>query len=370
MKNLSVLVCLVAINLLFCSYLKAQQLSTKKAGLTTHAGIFTKKQVELGSALFITHCAACHGRDLRGTEGGNALIGDRFIAKWKDKSVGQLFDLTKSTMPKTNPHSLDNVAYSSLLAFILNSNGFPDGDVALSSKKEALAVMLIGNPPPSSRVSMQFKPATYNTKPTTIEADWRQHRGDYASSNYSPLDQINKENAKNLKIAWRWKTDNFGASPEFYFKSTPLMVNGVLYTTAGLSRTVAAIDAENGETLWTFRFDEKERKTYVPRQNSGRGVAYWASPEKGKDRIIYITPSFQLVALDAKTGHLVPDFGDNGVVDLKKGLDQPIDPLTATIGSTSPPLLSMMSSSWEPLFPWGWPLFLKSRFGETSWAMM
>ena len=98
------------------------------------------------------------------------------------------------------------------------------------------------------------------------------------------------------------------------------MANGVLYTTAGLSRTVAAIDAETGETLWTFRFDEKERKTYVPRQNSGRGVAYWSSPEKGKDRVIYITPSFQLIALDAQTGRLIPGFGDNGIVDLKKGL--------------------------------------------------
>lgn len=132
MKPFSTLVCAVALHLLFCPYLKAQQPSAKKAELTANSGIFTKKQVEAGAALFTTHCAACHGRDLRGTEGGSALIGDRFITKWAGKSVGQLFDLTKSTMPKTNPHSLDNTAYSSLLAFILNANGFPNGDAALS----------------------------------------------------------------------------------------------------------------------------------------------------------------------------------------------------------------------------------------------
>ena len=132
------------------------------------------------------------------------------------------------------------------------------------------------SPPRCIKGSMRFTPNAYNPKPPTIEAEWLQHRGDHASTNYSSLDQINKGNARNLKIAWRWKTDNFGPGPEFYFKSTPLMANGVLFTTAGLNRTVAAIDAETGETLWTFRFDEKERKTYVPRQNSGRGVAYWS----------------------------------------------------------------------------------------------
>jgi quinoprotein glucose dehydrogenase len=118
------------------------------------------------------------------------------------------------------------------------------------------------------------------------------------------------------------------------------MAGGILYTTAGTSRTVAAIDAETGETLWTFRFDEKERKSFVPRQNSGRGVAYWQSPgDKDPDRVIYITPGYQLIALDARTGHLVPGVGHDGVVDLKKGLGNQTDPISATIGSTSPPII-------------------------------
>ncbi|HZI53849.1 MAG TPA: pyrroloquinoline quinone-dependent dehydrogenase, partial [Chitinophagaceae bacterium] len=65
----------------------------------------------------------------------------------------------------------------------------------------------------------------------------------------------------------------------------------------------------------------------------------WSSPEKGKDRVIYLTPGFQLISLDAQTGRLIPGFGDNGIVDLKKGLGSDVDPLTATIGSTSPPII-------------------------------
>lgn len=335
MKNFS-LVSGIAISLFFYSCTKPDQHSIQETETTANAGVFTKLQVEAGSALYSTNCATCHGKDLRGTEGGNPLMGDRFVDRWKEKSLGELFDLTKATMPKNNPQSLDDAAYASLLAFILDANAFPSGSVALSVNKEELQNILLGTPP---RVSLGFVPKVYDPKIPTIESEWLQHRGDYASTNYSSLDQINKENVHKLKIAWRWKTDNFGPGPEYYFKSTPLMAKGVLFTTAGLSRTVAAIDAENGETLWTFRFDEKERKSNVPRQNSGRGVAYWSAPAKGKDRVIYITPGFQLIALDAQTGTLIHDFGDHGVVDLKKGLGSHVDPLKATIGSTSPPII-------------------------------
>lgn len=342
MKGLILVCCLSVVHFLYISCSKPDQNSAKgmdsTAMVTASTGVFTIEQVEVGAVLYANNCVACHGRDLRGTEGGNALIGDRFIAKWKEKPLGELFELTKSTMPKANPNSLDDASYSSLLAFVLSENEFPSGETALSSDKDELENIIMDSPP-SSRSSARFSPKEYNSKPKTIEAEWLQHRSDYASSNYSSLDQINKENVKDLKIAWRWKSDNFGPSPEFYFKVTPLMAKGVLYTTAGLSRTVAAIDGESGETLWTFRFDEKGRRANVPRQNSGRGVAYWSSPVKGKDRVIYITPSFQLIALDAESGKLIPDFGDNGVVDLKKGLGSHVDPLMAAIGSTSPPII-------------------------------
>jgi quinoprotein glucose dehydrogenase len=337
MKNFCILLGLVVI--LFVDYscsrdTKSSSSPHSKTIVAADTGIFTRKQVQFGADVYTNSCAACHGSDLRGTEGGNALIGERFTEKWKEKSVGDLFELTRSTMPKTSPHSLDDAQYAGLLAFILNANNFPQGDNDLSSQKEELQKITMGLPP--ERSSAAFSPSAEGPSIKTIEGDWLQHRGDFASTNYSPLDQINKDNVKNLAIAWRWKTDNFGPVPEIYFKATPLMVNGILYTTAGMSRTVAAIDGVTGETLWTFRFDEKERRSSVPRLNSGRGVAYWPSPEKDKGRIVFVTAGFQLISLDAHSGRLTENFGDHGVVDLKKGMGADPD---ATVGSTSPPII-------------------------------
>jgi quinoprotein glucose dehydrogenase len=305
---------------------------------TALTGIFTTAQVESVVDLYASECAGCHGKDLRGSEGGNALIGAHFQEKWEMKTMGELFHYTKTTMPQSNPGAYDDATYAALIAFILNANNYPAGNQPLASDKEALDEILFG-PPAPYRISLRFTPNSTTEKVRTIEADWPQHRGDLASTNYSPLDQINRNNAGQLKIAWRWKSDNFGPRPEYYFKVTPLMVNGILYTTAGLRRAVVAIDAVTGETLWTFRLREGERTAYAPRQNSGRGVAYWLATEDGRDRVLYITPGYQLVALDALTGQLVREFGDNGVVDLKKGLGEHVDPVTATVGSTSPPII-------------------------------
>ena len=154
---------------------------------------------------------------------------------------------------------------------------------------------------------------------------------------YSPLDQINKDNAKNLRIAWRFKTDNYGPRPDFNMQVTPLMVNGVMYAQAGVRRAVVALDPETGEQLWMWRMDEGKRGAAAPRQGSGRGVAYWTDG-KGDERILTVTPGYQLVALNAKTGVPVPSFGRNGIVDLKTELDQPgIDLDTADIGLNAPP---------------------------------
>lgn len=166
---------------------------------------------------------------------------------------------------------------------------------------------------------------------------WRAYGGDSGNTKYSPLDQINRDNVKNLKIAWRWKSDNFGPAPEFVYETTPLMVNGVLYTTAGHRRAVVALDAATGETLWFYRMDEGQRGLNAPRRNSGRGLAYWTDGAQG--RIFLVTPGYHMVAIDAKTGVPVSGFGTNGVVDLKQELDRPVDPVETNIGSSSPPIV-------------------------------
>ena len=165
---------------------------------------------------------------------------------------------------------------------------------------------------------------------------WRYYGGDAGSTRYAPLDQIDRDNVADLEVAWRWQAANFGPQPEFNYRTTPLMVDGVLYATAGYRRSVVAIDAGTGETLWTYRLDDGDRA--APRRNSGRGVAWWEAPGLAP-RIFMVTPGFQLVALDAATGRPIPDFGDGGVVELRRGLGRELDLIDAPIGSSSPPIV-------------------------------
>ena len=94
-------------------------------------------------------------------------------------------------------------------------------------------------------------------RPTSSE--WRTYGADLASTRYAPLDQINAANFGTLEVAWRFKTDNLGPRPEFNFQSTPLVVGGVLYTTAGSRRAVVALDAATGEMKWMHSLDEAKR---------------------------------------------------------------------------------------------------------------
>lgn len=102
--------------------------------------------------------------------------------------------------------------------------------------------------------------------------EWRFYGGDAGSTKYSPLDQINASNVKDLQIAWRWKAENFGPRPDFNWEVTPLMIGGVLYFTAGTRRDAVAVDAATGETLWMYRLDEGERGARAVRTNN-RGLA-------------------------------------------------------------------------------------------------
>jgi quinoprotein glucose dehydrogenase len=170
--------------------------------------------------------------------------------------------------------------------------------------------------------------------------EWRTYGGEPGNTKYSPLDQINKENAKNLRIAWRFKTDNLGPRPDFNMQAVPIVVNGVMYTQAGSRRDVVALDPTTGEQLWMWRMDEGARGQGAPRQGSGRGLAYWTDG-RGDERVITITPGYHMVALNAKTGVPVSNFGANGVVDLKTQIDQPnINLETADIGINSPPMVA------------------------------
>jgi len=168
--------------------------------------------------------------------------------------------------------------------------------------------------------------------------EWTTYGADLGNTHYSPLDQITAGNFNKLQVAWRLKTDNFGPRPETNLQSTPLMVKGVLYTTAGTRRAVVALNAGTGEVLWTHSEDEGARGANAPRQLSGRGLAYWTDGRE--ERIVYVTPGYRMIALNAKTGVPVPGFGRTGVVDLKLDDDQEIDLETGEVGLHATPVVA------------------------------
>jgi quinoprotein glucose dehydrogenase len=168
--------------------------------------------------------------------------------------------------------------------------------------------------------------------------EWPTYGGDLASTRYSPLDQINAANFSKLQLAFRFKTANLGPREELNFQSTPLMVNNRLYFTGGTRRAAVALDATTGEMLWMHSVHEDKRAEAAPRQLSGRGLAYWSDGKE--ERIYYVTIGYQLVALDARTGHRIANFGNGGIVDLKQGMDQEMDLTTGEVGLHSAPIIS------------------------------
>ena len=159
--------------------------------------------------------------------------------------------------------------------------------------------------------------------PGTENGEWRYLGGDAGHTRYSPLDQIDAGNFEDLEVAWIWRGDNFGPNVDYFFRSTPIYVDGILYTVATPRRQVVAIDPATGETLWTFREPQTVRHLRSPRQAYGKGVAYAEVDGRG---VIYVTtPGFFLWALDAKTGRPLESWGSptgidafsqEGVVDL------------------------------------------------------
>ncbi len=331
--------------LIGCSVLAAQQRPQPPAA----QAVYSAEQAAAGEKIYFAQCAGCHGDDLAGREKATALTGVQFHDAWNGKDLRRLLDRIE-TMPPTAPKSLPESQYLAMLAFLLRNAGMPEGSTALPADRAQLARILFGSVPARNVAAAAAAPAAGVTPrsgaaaaPSTAtrrgpDIAWTTYGGNLASQRYSPADQITKENFNQLEIAWRLKTDSLGPRPDTLYAATPLLVDRTLYTTAGTRRAAIALDAVTGEMLWMHAEDEGKRGQNAPRNGAGRGVAYWAGT--GADRrVIYVTPGYRLLALDAKTGIPVPSFGKNGAVDLKLEADQQVDLDTAELGLNATPLI-------------------------------
>lgn len=153
------------------------------------------------------------------------------------------------------------------------------------------------------------------------DGQWSYYAGDIGSTKYSPLEQINSGNVMQLRIAWRRpavdqtilaRVPNLSVTKNL--TSTPLMVDGILYSSNGVG-LAEAFDPATGETIWVQEPLDSGQQAY--RGAETRGVAYWSD---GRDQRIIVQRGQYLIALNAKTGKPYSDFGDGGRVNLTSGL--------------------------------------------------
>ena len=292
------------------------------AAQTFREGVYTAAQATQGEQVYFQKCAVCHGENLSGIEMAPPLAGPNFKAVWESQPLLSLANRIQATMPPFAPNSLSNAEVVGIVSYMLKVNELPAGNAPLS--------IPLGDAPS----------ATSTSSAQDEEGEWTTYGSNLASHRYSPLDQINKDNFAKLQVAWRFNTNNLGPNADRLYSSTPLMVNGVLYTTAGTGRSVVAMDPGTGQMLWMYFLDEGARGRYAPRRGAGRGVSYWESSDGSDKRILYVTPGYQMIALNAETGRLVESFGNKGIVDLKMENDQDLDLDRSVVGLNATPLVA------------------------------
>lgn len=268
--------------------------------------------LERGERVFGEFCTRCHIP---------FEIRTRLANDWLGHSASELLTRVSTTMPGENAGTLSAQQYLDVTAFVLNIGGVATGTAPTRAAFDTLTIV-----PEDSAVAM-----------TGSEIPWSHFNGDPGSTRYSPLDQITAENFSDLEIAWQFDTANFGPITEGQSVTSPLMVNGVLYATAGITRNVVALDAASGQLLWLWRPQEGQRFALAPRKGSGKSLAYWSD---GIREIIFtVTPGYYLVALNARTGLPVDSFGAGGWVDLQQGLRLGPGREDLDIGLSFPPLV-------------------------------
>lgn len=145
---------------------------------------------------------------------------------------------------------------------------------------------------------------------TSDNTDWPLHGGDYSNQRYSTLDQINSDNIKNLKLAWKYSTGKKAT-----FQTSPIIVNGTMYLTTPYNDLVA-LDAATGEEKWRYRHDLQREDFCCGPANRGPAVA--------DDKVFMATIDSRLIALDARTGKKI---WDKAITDPDAGNGEDLQPL-------------------------------------------
>ncbi len=279
--------------------------------------VYTADQATIGQAAFQTTCARCHQADLRGSNEAPPLVGANFMSAWRGRSTNDLFNKIVTSMPVDNPGSLPEEAVTSIVAFILRSNGAPAGAQRFTvATAVPIGQVATGVAPPLQAVAaapaaparaaripaaltmagniQNFTPVTDQMLLKPDPADWIMARGGYSGWSHSALKQVTKDNVGSLQLAWVWAmNDGLGAS-----EATPLVHNGIMYL-INVDNIVQALDAKTGELLWENRLR--------PSGARAGGTGAMRNMAIYQDKVYIASTDAHMFALEARTGKVVWD---------------------------------------------------------------
>ncbi len=251
-----------------------------------------------GEPLYQTHCAECHGADLRGSAHGNSLLGEGFTDRWRDGAA--LLAYVQAAMPPGSSNQLKPSQHAAIIAYVDQANG---GALSGSSDATAGAAQwetwsAADTIDQAARARSGFQNRPTPPLPPVTDAmlanpdpgDWLSWRRSLDGSGYSPLKQIDRDNVSRLRLAWSLAMQD-GSN-----QGTPLVYRGIMFLTHP-GNMIQAIDAASGDVIWEYRyaFPEAARTLGGPTRN----IALYG------DKLFLATYDAAIVAIDAQTGRQV-----------------------------------------------------------------
>ena len=282
-----------------------------------------ENQAKTGSVLFAANCASCHGANLEGTTLGPLLSGRSFVQRWGVQTPALLLGNIQANMPPGGNEVLSGADYLTIVAHILETNGVDSTDEPLTADtnftiaeniSEIVAQRQTPGPEAPEGLTVagnteefvNFTPLTEEMLRNPDPADWPMHRRNFYGHSYSPLDEINTDNVKNLRLEWVWNMHEGDSEP------APLVYNGIIYL-INPGNVIQALDGKTGELIW-------EHWTGPANRQDMRNIAMY------EDKIIQATTDARLVALDARSGE---QLWETTVADNTKGFSNSSGPIVA-----------------------------------------
>ena len=286
------------------------------AGQPARAGVHTANQAESGRAVYTRSCAICHRTDLQGNFESPPLAGANFLNFWGDRTPVELLERIRGSMPPDRPGRLGDQAYLDIVAYLLQANGAPAGDEALTATTAvSIGTVATGETGPAPAITGQAQgrastPVTRtatatvaggltvageveNFTPVTDEllrnpdpGDWLMVRRNYQAWSHSPLTEIDRDNVGELELVWMWAMNEGGRNAP-----SPIAHDGVLYF-ASFGPVVQALDASTGDLIWEHEVGVEAGQL----SSSSRNLAIY------QDKLFLATADARLIALDARTG--------------------------------------------------------------------